>query len=203
MIAISAAVAAASAVLGHVGAIVVPQLVGYHSTTTAGMMAVAAGSLFTLAVFFAPRYGVLVKFARRRLLSLGILTEDVLALLYRAEERSREHGGLAVAAMREILESPRLATLAARLWLRRRGEIERFAGGYALTAAGRQRARSLVRSHRLWEQYLVTTGGVAEDRLHDKAERLEHFTDEELRNRLVDATANPAVDPHGTPIPPE
>jgi manganese/zinc/iron transport system permease protein len=78
-----------------------------------------------------------------------------------------------------------------------------MAGGYALTPLGRQRARTLVRSHRLWEQYLVTTGGVAEDRLHENAERLEHFTDEELRHRLVDATANPSVDPHGTPIPPE
>ncbi|MEX0978103.1 MAG: metal ABC transporter permease, partial [Pirellulales bacterium] len=40
MIAMSAVFAAAAAVLGHIGALVVPRWIGYHSTTTAGMMAV-------------------------------------------------------------------------------------------------------------------------------------------------------------------
>ena len=203
MIAISALVGAASAVLGHIGAIVVPRFFGYHSTTTASMMAVAAGCLFTTAVLFAPRYGVLVKIVRRHLLSLGILAEDVLALLFRAEERGQNGLARDRRGLRQILHSGAAATHAVLLWLSRHGDLERTATGYGLTDQGRRRARSLVRSHRLWEQYLVRTGGLAESRLHENAERLEHFTDDELRRRLAAETAHPDVDPHGAPIPPE
>jgi manganese/zinc/iron transport system permease protein len=203
MIVISAVVAAASAVLGHVGAIIVPQLVGYRSTTTAGMMAVATGALFVMAALFAPRYGLLFKLARRRRLSFAILREDVLALLYRVEERSGKDLALGSQGFRQILASGPLSTRGALYWLERQRDIEGKAGGYALTAQGRRRAQTLVRSHRLWEQYLVTAGGLAENRLHESAERLEHFTDDELRRRLDDETARPRIDPHGAPIPPE
>lgn len=203
MIVISALVAAASAALGHVGAIIVPQLVGYRSTNTAGMMAVAAGLLFCLAALFAPRYGVLFKFVRRWRLSFAILREDVLALLYRVEERSGKNFALGSAGLRQILTSGRLTTRGALYWLEQQRDIEEKGGGYALTAQGRRRAQTLVRSHRLWEQYLVTAGGLAESRLHENAERLEHFTDDELRRRLDDETSRPRVDPHGAPIPPE
>jgi manganese/zinc/iron transport system permease protein len=204
MIVVSALFAALAAVLGHVGAIVVPQLIGYRSTNTAGMMAVAAGLLFAGGALFAPRYGMLMKFARRRLLTLQILAEDALARLYRAEERSQRDPESAGPLATDWPAGP-LVQRAALAWLRLRGEIEQAAetSRYALTDRGRRRAHALVRAHRLWEHYLVTTGGLAESRLHDSAERLEHFTDDELRRRLDDETASPRVDPHGAPIPPE
>ncbi len=195
--------AAASAVLGHVGAIVVPQWIGYHSTTTAGMMAVATGLMFGLAVVFAPRYGILMKWARRRRLSLSILAEDVLALLFRDEERRPQAARRAADAVRQSLESGSLRTRAALFSLRRRGDLSRGPNGYSLTEQGRRRAQTLVRSHRLWEQYLVESGGLEGSHLHENAERLEHFTDDELRQRLARETASPEVDPHGKPIPPE
>ncbi len=203
MIAISALVAAASAVLGHVGAMVVPRWIGYGSTSTAGMMAVAAGLLFAIAVFFAPRYGVLMKLVRRGLLSLSILAEDVLAMLFRDEERHPQGAVRDGAAVRQSLLSGRWSTRAALFMLRRRGDLILGAVGYSLTEQGRRRAQTLVRSHRLWEQYLVESGGLEGSHLHENAERLEHFTDDELRQQLAAETASPRVDPHGTPIPPE
>ena len=203
MVALSALFAAASAVLGHLGAIVVPQLIGYRSTNTAGMMAVAAGLLFTLAVLFAPRYGVLMKGLRRQLLSLSILAEDVLALLFRDEERHATAGPRDGAAIRKSLHTGGLSTRAALLALRRRGELMREPAGYALTEQGRRRAQTIVRSHRLWEQYLVESGVLEGSHLHENAERLEHFTDDELRHRLAAETASSGTDPHGSPIPPE
>jgi manganese/zinc/iron transport system permease protein len=203
MIGVSALFAAAAAVLGHIGALVVPQMIGYHSTTTAGMMAVAAGALFGLSVLFAPRYGLIVKVFRRRALSLQIVAEDVLAWLFRAEERSQAKRTLEGSGVRQLSSSGRFTSMAALAWLRLRGEIQREPAGYGLTDYGRQRAQALVRAHRLWEQYLVTAGGLPEDRLHPSAERLEHFTSDELRRRLDDETESPRVDPHGAPIPSE
>lgn len=61
MLLLGVALAAASAVIGHIGAILVPPLFGFESTTTSGMMAFAAGGLFLLAWIFAPREGLLVR----------------------------------------------------------------------------------------------------------------------------------------------
>jgi manganese/zinc/iron transport system permease protein len=85
----------------------------------------------------------------------------------------------------------------------RKGRVIATENGYQLTDSGRRLGAELVRSHRLWEQYLVTEGGVAVDRIHGQAEQLEHFTGRELRDRLQQETSAPVVDPHGSPIPPE
>lgn len=45
---LSAVFALLSAVLGHLGAVTVPRLFGFEDTTTSGMMAAAAGALFTV-----------------------------------------------------------------------------------------------------------------------------------------------------------
>jgi len=202
MIAISVVIAILSAVLGHVSAITVPAWFGFRSTSTAGMMAVAAGLAFFLAALFGPRHGILVKFVRRKSLTWTILSEDILSLLYRLEERNQ--GNLARGSyLQTILLSGRAATRAALRWLTLRGDVRRVQGVYQLTTAGTTRAQGLVRSHRLWEQYLVSHVGVTVDRIHDKAERLEHFTDRTLRDRLHEETSTPDVDPHGSEIPPE
>jgi len=65
MILLSAVLAFLSAILGHVGAIAVPALFGYGSTSTAGMMATATGLLFLLAALAGPRHGILPKIYRR------------------------------------------------------------------------------------------------------------------------------------------
>lgn len=82
-------------------------------------------------------------------------------------------------------------------------EIVLEKGHVLLMERGRSHAMQLVRSHRLWEQYLVTETSAGVDRIHDKAEKLEHFTDRRLRERLDEAMDRPDVDPHGSTIPPE
>lgn len=206
MILLSVVLAVLSAVLGHVGAVTVPGWFGYGSTTTAGMMAVAAGAVLFLAIAFGPRHGALVKLVRHRLLAWGILAEDVIALLYRLEERadSGEATSASAGQLRSILLADPLSLAAVLLGLRSRGQVERDEEAkYRLTERGRGRAQSVVRSHRLWEQYLVARVGVDRQRIHEKAERFEHFTDPELRERLDAETRSPRVDPHGSPIPEE
>lgn len=202
MIGLSVVLAIGSAILGHLGAIVVPSWFGFRSTTTAGMMAVATGLIFLLAMTFAPRHGVMMKVVRRRVLAWKILADDVLAYLYRREEQ-----GTGLRASADDLKPALFAgglSLQAVLW--RLGQLRLISRQNALlglTDKGRERARELVRSHRLWEQYLVSHAGLEADRIHDKAERLEHFTDIGLREQLQEATDSPSVDPHGSPIPPE
>ncbi len=200
MIGLSVVIAIAAAVSGHVAARVVPTWFGYGSTTTAGMMAVMAGVLFGFAATLGPKHGVIVKWVRRQLLSVQILCDDIVALLYRCEERKTTVPSRS--ELSDELFASRFFMSAALSMLRRRGELVPD-GELLLSVAGRDRGRKLVRSHRLWEQYLVSEASAQTDRIHDKAERFEHFTDKVLRDRLNQATEAPDQDPHGSPIPSE
>jgi len=202
MILLSLVLATVSAVLGHLSAISVPTWFGFRSVSTAGMIAASAGLLLALSIVFAPTHGLLVKFFKRRFLEWKILSDDVIAILYRIEERgpaefsSRRH-------IREILLSDSMSLKFVIFYLTWTRQIVESDNMLSLTAEGKESGQNLVRSHRLWEQYLVSHAGLEADRIHDKAEKLEHFTDQQLRRQLMEATSEPSVDPHGSPIPEE
>jgi DtxR family Mn-dependent transcriptional regulator len=73
--------------------------------------------------------------------------------------------------------------------------------GARLTAAGEKVALEVIRHHRLLEAYLSEALGMPWDRIHDEAEVLEHYISEDLEDRMAAALGDPAVDPHGDPIP--
>ncbi len=202
MIFLSAIIAMLSAQLGHLSAVIVPHAFGFRSTSTSGMMALCAGLLFFAASLVSPRNGVFVRIVRRQKLAMRILSEDLIALLYRMDERSRNCMVSTDKLSSSLLSRPWMTA-----WLMNRhvrtGHAMRSESGYQLTDAGRQLGSVLVRSHRLWEQYLVAEGGVAMDRIHGQAEQLEHFTNRELRDRLDEVTAAPTTDPYGSRIPSE
>lgn len=77
MLALSVVFGLASAVLGHLGAIMIPPAFGYESTTTAGMMALAAGLLFLLAALCGPRHGIITKMLHRARLSRELAADNV------------------------------------------------------------------------------------------------------------------------------
>lgn len=188
MVGWSIAVAVLSAVLGYWGAV-------HWNTSVAGMMAVAAGALFTLAVFFAPRHGLVSQSARRLRLSLRIVREDILARMYRDEESPT------AASTTEQFASTAMRWIA-HLQLRQAGQIELSPSGWRLTEASRVAAAELVANHRLWETYLSTRLDLPADHVHAPAERMEHFIDRTLRDKLVAELDNPDRDPHGKLIPP-
>ena len=192
MIPVAAGVGVACAVLGY-------WFSKTFNANTAGMMAVVAGCLYGVAVLFSPRYGILSTIVRNLRTSLRILREDLLAMLFRLEEMAvgRQLGSTeAVHAVGGgLLARWGLFTLL------RRGQIEKSDLGLQLTDAGRQRARGLVRSHRLWEAYLVEHLGLPHDHVHAPAERMEHFIDQHLQSEIADELAEPATDPHGREIP--
>jgi len=73
--------------------------------------------------------------------------------------------------------------------------------GVALNAVGEKVALEIVRHHRLIELYLYQALGYPWDEVHAEAERLEHVISEEFEDRVAALLGDPAVDPHGQPIP--
>ena len=74
-------------------------------------------------------------------------------------------------------------------------------GGVRLTDAGERLARSVLRRHRLIEQFLVEVVGLDWSEVHAEAEELEHAVSDKLLERIDAMLGRPDVDPHGDPIP--
>jgi manganese/zinc/iron transport system permease protein len=171
-------------------------------TGVAPMMAVAAGGQFALAVVFAPRHGVLTKVWHNLALAVRIAGEDILAMLYRRDEalaRSGASGATAEITLSQATHGDLWAWLALpRLW--RRGDVHFRGRLLELTSQGQELAKSLVRSHRLWEAYLDEHFQLPLDHLHEPAERIEHFISPDLQAQLA-AEVQARRDPHGREIP--
>lgn len=73
--------------------------------------------------------------------------------------------------------------------------------GVRLAPGGRARALEIIRHHRLLETFLHDTLGIPWDRVHEEAEKLEHYISEDLEEAIAQHLGDPTVDPHGAPIP--
>jgi manganese/zinc/iron transport system permease protein len=201
MLLLSQIIAALCAVIGHLGAITVPPLFGFRDTSTAGMMAVAAGLIFLAVFLLAPRYGLLSRFVTQGLLTLKITRDDILGFLYRYDELAPQGAGEAtVTDLVKALGSE--GWVRAALWdLRRKGWVRRSGPQIEATADGLDKGRDLIRSHRLWESYLFQKLGIDAGAAHFPAHQLEHFTDDAMQTELARAADHPDVDPHSRRIP--
>lgn len=73
--------------------------------------------------------------------------------------------------------------------------------GVALTEAGLSRALSVVRRQRLWGRFLADHLKIRWSQTYDLSCRLEHATDVDVTEALAEFLGNPAICPHGHPIP--
>lgn len=211
-IALSVAIAILTSVGGYIAAAAIPAFFGIDAINAAGSMAVTAGALLTLTIVLAPRHGLLAHALRQRSLSHQIALDDLLATLYRASESidpsttNSAISPLTLHAPEQLLaitpsvstisspnrsEAPSKTTIAK---ARTKGWVKGTGSELKLTPQGWEAARSVIRRHRLWESYLVDEAGIAQDHVHDLAERLEHLP--------VAPHHGPRIDPHGKPIPP-
>jgi manganese/zinc/iron transport system permease protein len=201
MLVISIIFAALSAFLGHLGAITVPTWFGFQDTSTAGMMAVAAGLLFGGVLLFAPQHGVISRLVIQFLLGLKIVRDDILGFLYRHHELAPA-GAEPVkrAQLEEALNAGNVVGVS--IWdLVRKKLVRKDGDRLALTSSGVAMGRNLIRSHRLWETYLCDKMGYCGTDVHRHAHQLEHYTDSDLQDRLDRDTGSPGLDPHQREIP--
>jgi manganese/zinc/iron transport system permease protein len=192
MVIVAVLVGVLSAMLGYILGV-------WVDTNYAGMMTVAAAGLYGLAVLFSPRYGVVSTLAMNLQTSTRVIREDLLAMLYRIEELHSPRPLAAADAQRAVGGG-----LLARWGLRglvRDGRVTVASGALALTPTGRDEAKQMVRTHRLWETYLVQHLGLPLDHVHEPAHRVEHYIGPELREQLKQKVEDTSVDPHGREIP--
>jgi hypothetical protein len=195
MLVLATVIGIAAAVFGYIGDV-------WWQSNVAATSAGAVGGLFLAALLFAPRQGLLSKSYHHIALKIQIVAEDIVAVLFRSEESSSRVPERI--SLRHCLAAagtgPKGWLAVPWLWLR--GDVRIDEKRLSLTDQGRTRARSLVRSHRLWESYLGEQFDLPLDHLHEAAERIEHYIGPELQREIAAGLDKPGSDPHGRQIPP-
>lgn len=174
-------------------------LASYWDSSIAGAMVVVLGGIFGVSLLLAPDQGLLSRLVQRGHLSLHMAQDHMLlGLVRRAEDRSESCWSQP--QVQQAGEVPTWLRGLAFRQLRRQGLVAAGEGGCHLTQAGKQQALRLLRGHRLWETYLNQLG-LPEDHVHDAADAVEHFLDDQLRQELSAQVAGAQVDPQGKRIP--
>ena len=169
---------------------------------TGPVMVLSAGAVFTLALFLAPRHGILVRWLRQRYRCARVARENSLKAIYHlleAEEFQRE-----TVSLEELAQSRRQTLEEAQSAMRslvRHELVTQHGQSVALTPKGWQRAAEIVRNHRLWELYLTHAAHLAPDHVHEDAEKIEHILGEETVLKLEKRLNYARRDPHGRLIP--
>lgn len=189
---IAAGISLVTAFAGHAAALSIPRALGFSDTSSAGAMAAAGGGLFFLSVILAPRHGLLRQALHRRHLARRTLEEDLLGSLYRQAELDSPGPSPAPSGFSSRMHRQALRSLV------RRGFLTKE---FTLTHNGFRAGAELLRSHRLWEEWLHEYTDTALDHLHRPAEALEHITGPRLRERLAEDLGQPRYDPTGRRIP--
>jgi manganese/zinc/iron transport system permease protein len=172
-------------------------------------MVLGATLVFCLAFLAGPRHGLLPRWWKRYRRNRSIQIENTLKSIYQVAESvgfSRDGvrvGELSGRRNESLVEAEQavgrlvrdgLATIVRGDGLAQDAEV-------LLTPAGWERARRIVRNHRLWELYLANQAHYEVDHVHDDAEVIEHVLGEETVRRLERRLDYPTRDPHGSEIP--
>jgi DtxR family transcriptional regulator, Mn-dependent transcriptional regulator len=126
--------------------------------------------------------------------------ENYLKAIYKLLEKNPQ--GVSTNAIAERLETKAatVTDMLKKLSAQKLINYKRYYG-VTLTPSGKKSALMIIRSHRLWELFLVQKLNFGWDQVHEVAEQLEHVQSDLLIARLDEFLEFPRFDPHGDPIP--
>ena len=158
-------------------------------------MTIAAAIIFAVSAAFAPERGFAPAFWRRARLRRKIASQNLLRAVYELAE-----SGDGPVVSRHALMLKRAWTDGQLHRLIERAidarTVEATGAGVLLTPKGLDAARATVRTHRLWEAYLVAHADIAPDHVDRDADQIEHILSPEM---IADLEARLAED---EPVPP-
>ena len=178
------------------------------NTSASGAISSAGFGLFLISWLVAPNRGLLSQYRVRSRLRRTMAEENLVKTVHELTSPapvpspvgalSTEPATIATAPpavldavpsvrVRDLLQMPAFQFEAALRGVISRGWARVQHGDITLTPAGHRRAQLLASAHELWEQYLRQEVGLADDHLHDPAEWVEHFLDE---NRIEELKAS-------------
>ncbi|MFU8771406.1 MAG: iron chelate uptake ABC transporter family permease subunit, partial [Anaerolineales bacterium] len=169
----------------------------YLNIASGATMVLVCLFLFSLAFFFSPDQGVVVRWMRKIKNQKLEEIEDAVKAIWTLTRDEKMVTSKVLAKQMGISTSKAHGLLGQ---LDKSDMVHISEGVASLTDSGDRRALELIRSHRLWERYLVDEGVLDWDEVHEEAHHLEH-TPPELIEGIAEKMGFPDTDPHGSPIP--
>lgn len=157
-----------------------------------------------LSLIFSFKTGWFFRFIRKQLFVWKRGQEDLLKVFWYLHEQ-----GISWVTKSDIVGSARFLECFGRtafpyaklLCLTTQKLVEQKASSYRLTQKGYSQASRLIRSHRLWESYLVQKLDFHKENVHPFAEEMEHILTEEMNQTILNMLEDPYRDPHEKIIP--
>jgi len=213
MVLLSAAFGGAAGLLGTALSATVPAPVSglTRGWPTGPLITLVAAAIFVVSLLVAPRRGLIADLVRRVRLRKRIAGQNFLRSVYELLEAK---GDLAATWSIDDLDRFRSGRKAGtpeqvRLAIRS-GTVRRAGERYTMTSSGWAQAAEIVRTHRLWEMFLISRADVAADQVDRDADRIEHVLAPEtvamLELELIASgrapkgvPASPHPEPNGNP----
>lgn len=188
MLLLAALFGAVSGVLGVFFSSLAPRI------PTGPVMVLAATLLFALSAVFAPRRGLLAR--RMRQIQTGRRTAQEHLLRASLEWMELNPGAVRIPldALAGPLGVPLSAVERTAAALSKKGDIHFTNRNAQLTAAGKDKALAILKSHRLWEYYLLHRMALKQDHVHRDADQIEHILSPDVIERLEKLLQEDGVD---------
>jgi len=171
-----------SAAFGLTTGVVGTMLSAHYNRLPAGPLIVLTGAaIFVVSMFCAPRRGILSRVLQHFRLERRVSQQNLLRCMYELSEESLpERRAVGVDELLRARSWNRADLLARLRGAAGRADVAEVPGGWRLTEQGLQTAAGIVRTHRLWEIYLVEQASVAADHVDRDADEIEHMLKPEL-----------------------
>jgi DtxR family Mn-dependent transcriptional regulator len=131
---------------------------------------------------------------------MTISTENFVKAIYNQSKLSGTSASLTALAASLNISNAAVTDMARKMALKNLVNYTKYKP-LTLTERGNELALTVIRKHRLWESFLYRTLNLGLHEIHREAEQLEHLTSDFLANKIETYLGNPAIDPHGDPIP--
>ena len=157
------------------------------------MVLVATGG-FIVSAIFAPSRGVLARLKRLRDNRLRESRHHFLRAFAELAEATGRQSELTIAEVSSHLQESERTTAKTASRMVRGGWLERCGTGVCLTNQGQVDAEFVLKSHRLWEHYLIYRSNLKLDHVDRPADDVEHILTPEIVAALEEALREEVVD---------
>jgi manganese/zinc/iron transport system permease protein len=175
-----------------------------YADLPAGPVIVLAGTtIFLISMFLAPRRGIVARLIDHLQLRQRVARQNLLRAMYELSEPLLPQLTPVPLDQLQALRSWKNSEVRALLsQAKRRGHVDNTGGHWRLTNDGLKEAAHVVRSHRLWETFLIEQADIAPDHVDRDADQIEHVLSPELLQILEESLRQAGRWPVGEELPP-
>jgi len=161
---------------------------------TGPVLVLSVTVLFLISAILAPKRGIIARWQKQRKNHIREHIQHVLRAYFELEEHKKPSEWI---DEKELADHLRISPAKIKSIVRKmkmKGFLIRKADQVKLTENGASEALHVIKSHRLWEHYLIFRSLLEEDHVHEPADEIEHILTPGLLKKLEDVLQKQGID---------